>query len=376
MRFFIYTLLIFNILGLASQKPLERIANITGFTSFEDTVVNTKPKVMFAPIVFYTPDTRWGLGGVVLSAFHLQNKQDSSSITRMSYVKLVSYYTLNKQYDAFTTWNIFTPYEKYLFKGEFRFRKYPDRFYGLGNTSNIDTEEKYQYNLLRLKTMVMRRFGKHVFLGLDYEFEKEYNFSYEPSGQLNSGNIPGYQGGIGSALGFVGVYDSRDNVLNAYKGTLAEFSSFYFTPVLGSTFSFFEMDAELKHYIQIKPKHILAFHSKMRWTNGAVPFLDMSRLGGEDILRGYPGNRFIDNNLITSQIEYRFPLIWRLGMTAFAGAGDVFSSFSDLSWSNLKPAAGLGLRLLVNPKERVNIRFDYARGREGGYFYFSVSEAF
>jgi outer membrane translocation and assembly module TamA len=79
---------------------------------------------------------------------------------------------------------------------------------------------------------------------------------------------------------------------------------------------------------------------------------------------------------MVSQVEYRFPLFWRLGMTAFAGAGDVFNNFQDLSLSRLKYSAGLGLRLLVNPKERVNIRLDYARGREGGYFYFSVSEAF
>jgi outer membrane protein assembly factor BamA len=145
---------------------------------------------------------------------------------------------------------------------------------------------------------------------------------------------------------------------------------------LGSNFKFFELNGDYRKYIQIRPKHVLAFHSSIRFMIGEVPFLDLSRLGGEDVLRGYPSNRFIDKNLLVSQVEYRFPLFWRLGMTAFAGAGDVFNNFQDLSLSRLKYSAGLGLRLLVNPKERVNIRLDYARGREGGYFYFSVSEAF
>ncbi len=361
---------------MRAQRPLETLARITGFTRLDDTTTTVKPKLIFAPILFYTPDTRLALGGVALNAFRINAKNDSLASTRMSYVKLVSYYTLNKQYDAFVSWNIFTPREDYLLKGELRFRRYPDRFYGIGNNSLQDDVEKYEYDLLRIKSLFMKRFSQHLFVGFDYEFELEYRFRYEVDGNLVAGNIPGYKGGLGSALGAVAVFDSRDNVLNSFSGTLAEISSYYFTPILGSTFKFFELNGDFRRFVQIRPRHVLAFHSSMRFLFGQAPFLDLSRLGGEDILRGYPSNRFIDKNLIVTQLEYRFPLFWRLGMTTFAGAGDVFNHFDDLSWSQMKFSAGLGLRLLVNPKERVNVRLDYARGREGGYFYFSVSEAF
>jgi hypothetical protein len=61
---------------------------------------------------------------------------------------------------------------------------------------------------------------------------------------------------------------------------------------------------------------------------------------------------------------------------AFAGVGDVFEDTRDLSWNTAKYSVGTGLRFLVNPAERLNVRVDYGRGREGGYFYFIVSEAF
>ena len=94
------------------------------------------------------------------------------------------------------------------------------------------------------------------------------------------------------------------------------------------------------------------------------------------MLRGYPRYRYRDNHFIGTQIEYRAHLFWRLGIVGFAGVGDVFGSPSDIRLSTLKYSVGSGLRVLVNPAERLNIRFDYAVGKEGGYFYFSVGESF
>jgi outer membrane translocation and assembly module TamA len=99
-------------------------------------------------------------------------------------------------------------------------------------------------------------------------------------------------------------------------------------------------------------------------------------VGSEVILRGYPKNRFRDKHFLATQAEYRFPIFWRFGGVAFAGVGDVFETTSDLRADRLKYSIGTGLRFLMNPKERLNIRFDYGIGREGGYYYFSVTESF
>lgn len=369
-------ILIIPTLACAQKVEKKTFFSHLGFTPLDDTVVHKKSGLLFAPIAFYTPDTRWALGGVALSAFHLKDKNDSTAMTRMSYVKFIGYYTLNNQFDTWTAWNIFTPSEKYLFKGELRFRRYPDRFYGIGNNTLTANEEKYSYDLLKFKTLFLKKVRERFFLGFDYQFEKEYNFKLDPDGQLQNESIPGYNGGIGSALGLVSVYDTRDNVLNAYKGVFAEFSSYFNSSYLGSTFSFTELNGTYQQYWQFRPKHILAWETRARFTFGETPFLDMSTLGGDDILRGYPQNRFRDNHFAATQVEYRFPLFWRFRMTTFVGVGDIFSDSQDLSWQRLKYSVGTGLRFIVNSSERVNLRLDYGYGTQGGYFYFGVSEAF
>jgi outer membrane translocation and assembly module TamA len=136
------------------------------------------------------------------------------------------------------------------------------------------------------------------------------------------------------------------------------------------------VNALYQKYWQVKRKHIIAIQTKARYGFGQVPFLDMSAVGNDDLLRGYPKNRFRDINFIGGQLEYRFPLFWRFGMVTFAGAGDVFSSHKDLTLQKLKYSIGTGLRFIANPSERLNIRLDYGYGKEGGYYYFVVAESF
>jgi outer membrane protein assembly factor BamA len=177
-------------------------------------------------------------------------------------------------------------------------------------------------------------------------------------------------------LGLASIYDNRDNVMNPYKGNYAEVSSYFYRTALGGTYNFEVVNAEFRKYFRIKPKHIIAFQSKARLASGDVPFLDMSMVGGDDLLRSYARNRFRDKNMFGAQVEYRFPVYWRFGLTTFAGAGDVFNKTTDLNLNSLKYCIGGGLRFLMNSAERLNIRIDYGYGPDGGQYYVSFAEAF
>lgn len=347
-----------------------------GFSPLSDTIPTEKNGFLMLPLLYYTPDTRWAFGAAGVYYFKIPPLYDHQKLTRVSYVQFLADYTQNRQLDVWGIWNIFTRNENLLLKGELRFREFPDRFYGIGNNTPVEDEERYAYKLISLKNLVMKQVRPSLFVGLDYHFEYEYGFTYTPDGLLGQGNITGYNGGIGSAMGLVGVFDNRDNPINAHSGRLAELSTFVYNPAFGSTFSFFNINGTYQHYWKLKPKHILALQARSRFSFGDVPFLDMSTLGGDDILRGYPKNRFRDKHFTGAQLEYRYPLVWRLGLVSFAGIGEVFDTAKDIQLNNLKYSIGTGLRFVVNPAERLNIRFDYAWGREGGYFYFSVAEAF
>lgn len=347
-----------------------------GFRSLSDTTEDVKKGIFIIPLLYYTPDTRWAAGAAGVYYFKLPAKKEFEHETRVSNVQFLADYTQNKQLDAWGQWNIFTRNENYLLKGEFRYRTFPDRFYGIGNNSPKSNEEIYEYSLVSFKSLFLKKVYPSLFLGFDYHYEKEYGFKYTPQGVLENGSITGYNGGVQSAIGLVGVFDSRDNVISAYKGSLLEVSSYFYRKPIGSTFNFTYLNVLYQKYWKIKSKQVLALQAKARYGFGDVPFLDLSAVGNDDLLRGYPKNRFKDVNFIGGQVEYRFPLFWRLGMVTFAGAGDVFKTHSDLSINKIKYSVGTGLRFIVNPVERLNIRIDYGYGREGGYYYFIVAESF
>jgi len=347
-----------------------------GFSHLNDTIETEKNGIFVLPLLYYTPDTRWATGAAGVYYFKFKPKSLSEEKTRMSFVQFLADYTQNRQLDVWATWNIFTRNEKYLFKGDIRYRDFPDRFYGIGNNTPSSDEEKYSYKLFVLKTLQLKKIKPGLFVGFDYELEYEYGFKYTSGGQLENGTIKGYNGALGSVVGIVAINDTRDNIINAKKGRFFEASSYFFLKPFGSTFRFTNINALYQQYWEVKHKHVIALQAKSRFTFGDVPFLDLSTLGNDDILRGYPKNRFRDNHFIGTQLEYRFPLFWRLGGVTFAGVGDVYGPNSEFSFNNLKYSIGTGLRFVVNPSERLNIRLDYGYGREGGYFYFMVAEAF
>lgn len=357
----------FNYLGFGQQEKFK-------FLHKKDTVSNKTGFFLF-PLLYYTPDTRIAAGLVGVYYFNT-GKTDSFQKTRLSYAKLLGDYTQNKQLDFWTSWNVFTNQEKFLFKGEFRYRNFPDKYYGIGNTSNILNLEKYAYDLFKFKLLAMRQVVPKFFVGLDYQYENEFNFKHQVGGELEKGTITGYKGGIGSALGLIATHDTRDNVVNAYSGHIIEFSSYFNSSYLGGNFNYVNLNFELGKYWELKKNNVLALNVIMNSNFGTVPFLDMAKVGGDGMIRGYASNRFKDNHFIGAQIEYRFPLWWRFGMVVFSGVGDVYRTPSDIKLNTLKYTVGAGIRFAVNTKERLNVRFDYGFGRKSNAFYIMLTEAF
>jgi len=98
----------------------------------------------------------------------------------------------------------------------------------------------------------------------------------------------------------------------------------------------------------------------------STPLYELYYLGGETSLRGWANRKFteINNNpvggnmKILSNMEIRFPLIWRLGGEIFLDGGCLASEISAITKQKYRWDAGLGLTLTspLGP-----IRIDYAR---------------
>jgi hypothetical protein len=76
------------------------------------------------------------------------------------------------------------------------------------------------------------------------------------------------------------------------------------------------------------------------------------------------------------QAEYRFAIWKSLGGAVFVAVGGVSDRPSDYSLSDLQVTGGLGLRVALDPRERINLRIDFGFSRYGVFPIFVITEAF
>lgn len=342
---------------------------------------------IYLPVVYYTPDTRFGFGGLVGRYFHLTSSPNDS-ITRLSYVKLFANYTLNKQVDVWNSYNIFFPNETWMMKGDFRFKHFPDKYYGIGNQPLHKVEqsllrESFEYNQFAFSISGFRQIRPQMFAGLNYEFNTYVNL-HSLGGNPNRPNpleiadhlVHGADGGTISGLGVTYSWDKRENLFNSRTGMLLELKSTFYGPAIGSDYAFQNYRLTYNKYFPIKKEAAFGFQMVGNFNIGNTPFFRMAAAGGDNILRGYAKNLYRDQNMLGTQAEIRFPIWWRFGGVSFVGLGDVFGSPRDLRLDRLKYSYGAGLRITLDQHERVNLRVDYGFGRQSRGFYFSIGEAF
>ncbi|PKV63101.1 BamA/TamA family outer membrane protein [Pontibacter ramchanderi] len=350
-------------------------------TTENQTVDPPKPKMRSvkglipAPVLYYTPDTKLGFGASLLGYFRLRSYTDTT-YTRLSLARLVVDYTLNKQTDQWLYWNIFTREERLMLRGELRHRIYTDRFYGLGNDSREEDRELYDYDMISAKIAVLKNVGFRSFLGPDLHFTEYYNVELEDDSQLRSLELPGYKKGRNVGLGAIFLIDHRNSTSYPSKGFYLELSGYHFGKAFGSDFRYNNLNFEFNRYYGLGNDRVLATNTMLRLNEGDVPVQRLPTAGGDKLLRGYARNRFHDDHFVGSQVEYRFPLFWRLGMVTFAGIGDVFDKPKDVSFSTLKYSIGTGLRYAIRPDQKLNTRLDVGYGREGFNIYLMIGEAF
>jgi len=118
---------------------------------------------------------------------------------------------------------------------------------------------------------------------------------------------------------------------------------------------------------------ILVVRADLQATIGTqVPFFEQSSLGGQNNLRGFGVDRFIDKHLVALSVEERIHIMRTkvAGVTAdfeiapFLDSGQVFNDYKDVSFKNYRMTPGIGFRGVVKPN--VVGRVDYGYSKEGG----------
>lgn len=365
MRFKFFLILLLLATGVSTARA----------ESVSDTLPPAKQpsKFLFFPFGARSPETGWGLGGAGLFFFKT-HKQDPT--LRTSDVNLIAFATEKHQLIFYLNSTVFFPHEKKVLRYQGSFSYYPDKTWGIGNDSRKADLERYSYHQFFINPQWLYRTFSKLYVGASYEFQRWYDMSYERGGILDRQAVTGRSGGNTSGIGVLFTWDTRNNAYSPTQGIFSELNYTVFNTAVGSNWNFSTLSFDFRKFRMLRKNTVLALQYQLRMNNGTTPIRNMAMVGGTEMMRGYYKGRYTDKSMTAAQVEVRQFLLWRLGMVAFASAGEVGATPVDFSLNGMHYAWGGGLRLLLKADELLNLRIDYGFGHHSQGLYVVVKEAF
>jgi outer membrane protein assembly complex protein YaeT len=244
----------------------------------------------------------------------------------------------------------------------------------------------------------------------DVQFRRWYTFSYGYRYELATTLEPSLGEGVTETVRLSPVSSSltretRDEALDASKGTFLSQSFSYSPGWLGSDRPYVKYYGQYFHYFPLqaprrepfsdeilRPRLVFATGARVglaRGLGGNTPTSERFYAGGSTTLRGFEQNAVGpvgENNVpaggnavVVLNNELRLPLVRRLDGVLFVDVGNVYPDIKDISLKDFRESAGFGLRLRTR---WVLLRADYGfvldprPGERTSRFYFNIGQAF
>jgi outer membrane protein assembly factor BamA len=370
-----------------------------------------KGSLFLIPIVASNPATGFmiGAGG--------QYAQKLKGSDRYSSFNLSAQITTKGQKMVFLKNNIYTRGNKLFLNGDWRYLIFSQPTYGLGTTAPEGGILDYQFGLggiettldslaqpmkfdhLKFHQTVSFELKENIYAGIGYNFDLYSNIVDEKLSLMQGDTLItshfAYNTFYGfdtkryysSAINLSISYDSRDNILNPYKGFYALASWRAGLKFLGNkeNTGFYHLEYRSYHSLSKRiPRHLITFWAMGNFSSvGEFPYMllpatayDQRGRSG----RGYVQGRFRGNNLVYAETEYRFPLSKTggiLGGVVFLNVTTADNPILKLKlFDSVKPGYGFGLRIMADKRSRTNVVLDFAFGEQSSGFYLNVSETF
>ncbi|WP_254920985.1 BamA/TamA family outer membrane protein [Flavobacterium sp. ov086] len=372
----------------------------------KDSVYVVKPTknnfFLVIPAIGSQPATGFFFGGVAQYTFKGKQKTDKYSIANLGIT-----YTTKKQWLVNVKNNILLKNNRIFLSGDYRMYIFSQPNYGLGTDIiphhskkegfSIDSlAQPMDYNYFKFHQTVSFEVAENFYVGgginldwyssikdkdLDVE-NGQFTYHYNYSQKYGFNNLEYFLSGMSLNL----VHDSRDNQVNATRGWFANIN-YRFNPVLFNNQRYSNvLYTEYRGFFPLSSKnknYILAVWTYGQFvTRGKLPYLSLPAIGWDQRSRsgeGYTQGLFRGENLIYLSTELRFPITCNHMLS-----GTVFTNFVTASntetqthlFSSIQPAAGVGLRILIDKKTRTNLIVDYAWGNNSKGFYLNAGETF
>ena len=348
---------------------------------------------VFAPSVGSKPTTGLSVGLSSNVAFYRGGDTATTRISTLSGGLKVSQ---KRQVLFGSRLALFTAHDNWFVLGENRMSWMSENTYALGAAAPVTSRTNLKFDVVKLYESVYRQVEPGLYIGAGINLSSHWNVrpgtttstaawgdsAYVAYSETN-GFSPTRQDSNGTSVGL--RYDTRDNGINAARGSLASATyRAFFDGFLGGDSTWQELAFDARTYRAISPgaRHKLAF-----WflgdmvTGGTAPYWDLPATATDGrSARGYSEGRYRGERLLYWETEYRGTLTSNglLGMVLFANATTVANDETHQGlFASFAPAAGFGFRVLLNKRSRTNLCTDYAWGKQGSHgFYLAIQEAF
>ncbi len=236
-----------------------------------------------------------------------------------------------------------------------------ERFYGIGPEASLEEETNYSRGRAELDAWTGYRLLAPLEIRLRLRLARMW---------VSPGIVPGVRDTLDEFpdLSFAEGhrtlaprvslrYDSRDDDDRPTSGAVALAGAELSARRLGSSASFARFDAELQGFAPLWTDRVISA-ARVRAVHveplrgDRLPWLELSRLGGADTLRGFTRERFADAASVLASYEARIRVLTtEFGDTAvdwevapFVDAGAVAPRATELRADDVQVSAGLGLR--------------------------------
>jgi outer membrane protein assembly factor BamA len=335
-----------------------------------DTVVRSRLTVL--PVVSYSEVTGVQYGATLFRRFQVGR----DSATRPSSLSLYAATTAKDHVKAHAQVDRWSSRNSTRSRVRLEYISYPLPFYGTGPGASESNEEWYSSGVTTVQFFVQRAVRLPMYAHAGLRYVKSRVRETEAGGLLEQGLPAGSSGSdvVSAELGLLS--DSRDNVGSPRTGTYARIIPSLASRAIGSDFVFRRLTFDARRYGIFAAHHVVAVQFQYDGISGATPFDQLPMIGADTAMRGYPRGRYRDQQAITTQVELRSAHWRRVGAVAFAGAGTVAPSLSDLASGAWYPSLGAGVRYVLSPKDRTVVRLDLGIGRGSFGINVGIGEAF
>jgi hypothetical protein len=189
----------------------------------------------------------------------------------------------------------------------------------------------------------------------------------------------GFQPGVDNLYSeFELVYDTRRQP-SRYQSQVIDATGWLVSGHLGVTTGlrddrsdFIRYGGEIQRYFDLyRGSRVLALVDAVAGsdgrTDGAISFIDLPRLGGSELLRGYPTGRFRDRAVTLATAEYTWDLGNFLAAYLFVDAGRPWRSLADIELDD-RLRVGFGGGVQVHTHTAFITRAQLAGSRDGDVF--------